>query len=374
MKASKITEMTAEEKVYDRLRQVNGVERSPVMMKLIKFFYPTLEEAEIGTYLENLYKGGKLKTIEEIAAESGKDVERVREIVEGISRKIIIKWRERAGQSGVREYYNTGSLGLKNAWGHVGKDDAEGQTFMKLINQVLDEQGARLPKSKPRTLMIGNTVHADSKALPYEMASEIIKWKAEKGIPIALMWCNCRVYRKKCDRKADNCIAFGRHADFYAEAAKTISGSHPVRYVSGEEALQCLEESLKQGLVAQVMTTTTAGKYDVESRFRDIGGICLCCSCCCEGLSRYVEFGDVSRVPDFVPECDQEKCNLCGACVKICPVKARWRHWPTKDELSDDFIYLEDKKCIGCGLCAYHCSSKALTMVRAKQLTKEGGK
>jgi Fe-S-cluster-containing hydrogenase component 2 len=54
--------------------------------------------------------------------------------------------------------------------------------------------------------------------------------------------------------------------------------------------------------------------------------------------------------------------------VKICPIKARWRHWPVKPDLSDDFIFLDAEKCIGCGLCAYHCSQKALTMVRAAEM------
>jgi Pyruvate/2-oxoacid:ferredoxin oxidoreductase delta subunit len=372
MKTKRATEMTAEEKVYDELRQTYGVERSPAMMKLLKFFYPTLEEAAIGKILENQYSGGRPKTVAEIAEESGQDPEKVTEIVERISRKIVIKWRERKGEPGIREYFNTGSRGLKNAWGHVGKDDAEGQTFRGLINNVLDQQGARLPKFKPRTLMIDKTIHANTRALPYEIASEVIKWKAKAGTSIALMWCNCRLYRKKCDRRADNCIAFGPLADFYVQAAKTVEGARPVEYVSGEEALKCLEESLNQGLVAQVMTTMPSKEKDTETIFKDISGICLCCSCCCEQLSRYVEWGDVGRQPEFVPKCEREKCTLCEACVKICPVKARWHHWPTEPDLSDDYIFLDEEKCIGCGLCALKCCPKALTMVRARELTSSG--
>lgn len=371
MKTRKITEMTEEEKVYDELRQTYGVQRSPAMMKLLEFLFPNLEEAEIGRHLEDLYTGGRAKTAVEIAEETGKDVKRVEEILERISRKIIIKWREREGEPGVREYYNTGSRGLKNAWGHVGKDDAEGTTFRGLINKVLDEQGGRVPKFKPRTLMIDKTVHADTRTLPYEIASEIIKWKIKAGTPVALMWCNCRLYRRKCNRKADNCIAFGPLADFYVQASKSVPGARPVNYVTEEEALKCLEESFKEGLVAQVMTTTTSKERDIESRFKDISGICMCCSCCCEQLSRYVEWGDVGRLPEFVPESNQEKCTLCETCVKICPVRARWHHWPLEPDLSDDFIFLDAEKCIGCGLCAYHCSPQALTMVRARELTPE---
>jgi Pyruvate/2-oxoacid:ferredoxin oxidoreductase delta subunit len=366
MPTRKNKEMTDEEKIYEDLRKVYGVPRSPAMMDLLQFFFPTLEEAELGRHLENLYSGGKAKTIGELADETGMEVERVRQLVDSISRKIIIKWREREGQHGVKEYYNTGSRGLKNAWGHVGKDDAEGKAFRGLINKVLDEQGGSLSIYKPKTLILDKTIHPDTRTLPYEIASEIIKWKAKNKVSIALMWCNCREYRKKCNRRVDNCIAFGPLADFYVEAAKTTPGSKAVNYVSGEEALQCLDESLKQGLVAQVMTTISSKERDTESIFKEISGICLCCSCCCEQLSRYVEYGDVDRLPEFVPETDQEKCTLCEVCVKICPVKARWHHWPTKADLSDDFIFLDAEKCIGCGLCAYHCKPRAVKMVRAK--------
>ena len=196
MKTRKAAGMTGEEKVYDDLRQAYGVPRSPAMMKLLKFLYPTLEEAEVGRLMENQYSGGKPKTDVELAQESGKDLKQVREILARLSPKIIIKWRDREGQPGVREYFNTGSKGLKNAWGHVGKNDAEGETFRGLINKVLEEQSPRVPKFKPRTLMIDQTIHADTKTLPYEIASEIIKWKAKNGTTIALMYCNCREYQK----------------------------------------------------------------------------------------------------------------------------------------------------------------------------------
>ena len=182
------------------------------------------------------------------------------------------------------------------------------------------------------------------------------------------MWCNCRVYRQKCDRKADNCIAFGPLADFYVEASQITTGARPNRYVSEEEALKCLEESYSQGLVAQVMTPQPFDENDVEGTFSAISGICMCCSCCCEQLSRYIEWGDVGKLPEFLPECDQEKCTFCEVCIEICPVNARWRHWPLEPDLSDDYIYLEAEKCIGCGICAFKCPTQALTMKRTPEL------
>jgi hypothetical protein len=62
MKSNKLKEkkvMTEEERVYEELRQAFSrprtplaAPRSPEAMKLFKFFFPTIEEAEIGKHLE----------------------------------------------------------------------------------------------------------------------------------------------------------------------------------------------------------------------------------------------------------------------------------------------------------------------------------
>jgi len=60
-----------------KLRQTYGVQKSPAMMKLLKFFYPTLKKLEIGKHLENQIAEVS-EAIEEIAMETGKDIDRVR--------------------------------------------------------------------------------------------------------------------------------------------------------------------------------------------------------------------------------------------------------------------------------------------------------
>ena len=361
--------VTAQDKVYDELRQAYQVRRSPSMMKLLKFFYPDLEEAEICKHTENLYTGGKPKTPEEVADECGKGVEKVRSVLEKETNYGHLKSRERAGNPGVKEYFNTGGLGLKNAWGHVRKDDAEGKAFLKIINEVIDEQ-AGPQYQKPRPLQIDETVDPAVNVLPLEMASEVIKTVAKAGKKIAIIYCNCREYRRKCDRRTDNCFAFGALAEYYVQLSKTIPGGHPYDFVSEEEALRRLDGAFKDGLVANLIAPYAWGrgmKRNEIPKFEEVLSICCCCSCCCEGLSRYIESGE-RALPEFLPVIDQEECTLCETCIDICPVKARWHNWPVKADLSDDFIALDELKCLGCGLCAYHCSTKAVKMVRARDL------
>ena len=171
MKTKKVAEMTEKDKVYDKLRQTYGVLRSPAMMELLEFLFPTLEEAEICGYLENIYEEGRPKTLVELAEEMGKDETRIGQILERIGKKIIIKWREREGEPGVLEYYNTGSRGLKNAWGHVGKNDAEGKKFIKtmIICSGVDafENGLYFRcKNKPLILFVKVVKRLNSKSVP----------------------------------------------------------------------------------------------------------------------------------------------------------------------------------------------------------------
>ena len=57
-----------------------------------------------------------------------------------------------------------------------------------------------------------------------------------------------------------------------------------------------------------------------------------------------------------LPECDQMRCTLCGACVEACPTHA-------VDLAASGRLDIEPEYCIGCGLCTEVCDDRALTMV-----------
>lgn len=63
-------------------------------------------------------------------------------------------------------------------------------------------------------------------------------------------------------------------------------------------------------------------------------------------------------------EVDYNLCDLCGACIKVCPTEA-FRIVDHKE-----FIYLTER-CFGCGICPSYCHVNALNMVDFKPTPKE---
>lgn len=367
--------LTREEQVYEELRKaMDGVAfrapRTPSLMKMLRFFFPTFEDADIARCLGSA--PGQLKTAAEVAGESGYDIEKVKKVLERLSVRLGVGKRERPGEPGVMEYALTGTWTMIDVMGTLGKDDSvdpPGITYKEVMNRYWDEGYSMEwgPSEYPafRTLVVDKPIDAEAKVLPYEIACEIIK--ANKSIAIG--WCACRVRNRRCNHRIDCCFLFGFNADHIVQLSKEIPGARSINYVSQEEALQILDEGFKEGLVASTMNNTDPA----QAIF-----LCMCCSCCCNILNGYTRnitgWGNPYQTmkSNFQPRVDDTKCRSgCKICVELCPVKARWRHWPHKPDLSDDFIFLEGERCIGCGICAYNCPNDALSMVRVSNVVPE---
>ncbi|NVM27805.1 MAG: 4Fe-4S binding protein [Candidatus Helarchaeota archaeon] len=370
---------TKEEQVYEELRKTMNeapfrAPKSPSVMKVLKLFFPTVEMAEIGKYLECPWIGGKFKTAKMIAKESGKDLEKVKAILDqlfirgGILRLKIPGGKKR---SDVKIYFHVGTWGMSDILGTIGKDDTTdpaGLTYREVINKYYEE-GYLMewgPSKYPafRTLMVDEPIDVEAKVLPYELASSIIK--ANKTVAIG--YCNCRVRHRNCDHKIDCCILLSFFADMCVQLSKETPGARSINYVSQEKALEVLEECFKEGLVASTLNNASP----TEAFF-----ICMCCPCCCHVLGGYTKnitgWGNFYQTmkSNFQPRRDEAKCRKCNTCVKMCPVNAMWRHWPHKSDLSDDFIYHDENRCLGCGICAFNCPHDALTMVKVRDFTPE---
>ncbi|MFH1650741.1 MAG: 4Fe-4S binding protein [Chloroflexota bacterium] len=364
--------LSPEEQVYEELRKTLNesflnAPRTPSLMKILKFFYPTVEDAEVGRYVECPMVGGKAKTAAEIAGECGKDEAKVAEILNRLYRRAgAIDRKER--EPGVFEYSHGGPLAMTDGLGSLGKDDTidpSGIMFRQVSNTYheegfLMEMGAsKYPTF--RTLVVNQPIDAEAKVLPYELASEILKSHDKIG----LGYCNCRVRQRKCHHRLETCFLLTEKS---MKRSQVVAGARPLRYITHEEALKILEEGFKEGLVA-----TTLNQSDPKQA----SFICMCCTCCCHILGGYAVnitgWGNPYQMmkSNFQPKRDEAKCTRCHICVDLCPVKALWRHWPHEPDLSDDYIFLEEERCVGCGICAFNCPNHALTMVKVRDFTPE---
>ena len=64
-------------------------------------------------------------------------------------------------------------------------------------------------------------------------------------------------------------------------------------------------------------------------------------------------------------EVDYNTCDLCGACVKVCPTEAFGI-----EQQTGEFIY-SSERCYGCGICPSYCHVNALTLIDTKPTPKE---
>ena len=129
------------------------------------------------------------------------------------------------------------------------------------------------------------------------------------------------------------------------------------RHVTADEAIAHLHRCVEDGLVPM------AGRVKIDNYLwgvRDRGRlltICYCCHCCCTLLTslKYLP-QDASkslvRLKGLSMKVDQERCTLCGTCVRECHAEAI--------SIDGDRVVHDESKCKGCGRCASLCPQTAV--------------
>ena len=221
-----------------------------------------------------------------------------------------------------------------------------------------------LPNNNPieRTIEINEQITTtETKILPFEVAKSYIRTATD----IAVAECACRIHaegqdgKPRCDKPLDVCLVFNRMARYWAD--RGIG-----RLISHEEADEVINRAAEAGLV-HCTTNNQSMKGDA------IGMICNCCICCCFILQGLIKFRGKFGLAksNFQPKIDQAKCKMCLKCVEICPTKALYRHYPHRNDLSDDYIAIKDNECLGCGVCATACSYDTITMEKIRDIIPE---
>ncbi|MCP3923050.1 MAG: 4Fe-4S dicluster domain-containing protein [Desulfobacterales bacterium] len=224
----------------------------------------------------------------------------------------------------------------------------------KLFNNYLHEDGIFYSANyqgkvaNRRTLPHEGSLGDHIEILDYERASYLIK-KANK---YALATCSCRHEKyhlddKHCNTPLESCLSFGFSADYLIRNGFG-------KEITEKEALKKLEYSEKFGLV-----------ITADNIKQEIASICQCCGCCCSALAGISKFGYPDSVVSsgFMSEINNDLCNGCGKCAKICPVNAI-ALIDNKHVANKKTAKLDTSICLGCGICIGVCKSKSLKLNR----------
>jgi Pyruvate/2-oxoacid:ferredoxin oxidoreductase delta subunit len=345
----------AEADVYERLREKISlwpikVQRTRESMEMLRTWF-TEEEAEFLTHFAFPY--ADTKTMDQLVDETGKPLEKIQAMVDRlVSRGLLFRFtRKRDGNV----YYSLMPMvpGMFELYFASGRGSDEKRKVAELFEKYYVSGGgmevgaSNYPGTRvmpvEKTITLDKKISTELVIFPYEKMSEFIKTSRK----IAVINCACRT-KKPCNHPLEVCIVFDYAAEFMVEREYG-------RYLSVEEALELLEECEKAGLVHSTVNTQTRPLL-----------VCNCCTCACIILRGITELHNPRAIAksNFLPVRDDELCNKCKKCVRICPMEANVYHAP-HDKEPERILFLEER-CIGCGLCAYNCPNDAIKLVKIR--------
>ncbi len=260
----------------------------------------------------------KPRTLDEVVKLSGKDKEKVEEILKELSILGVVEYNWENPQH-EKQYivpmFVPGSAEFTNMNARVLEEHPEMGRFFEEMSRIPLEKVT--PMVPPGGAGIGMHVIPVEKAIEMENESipieHISHWLDKYEGKYAASPCSCRNSRKTFDEGcADDpegwCVAVGDMADYVVETEK---GG---RYITKEEALEIFKQAEDNGFVHQITN------IDGENK---IFAICNCNVNVCYALrtSQLFNTPNLSRSA-YVARVEKENCVACGRCVEYCPAGA----------------------------------------------------
>jgi Pyruvate/2-oxoacid:ferredoxin oxidoreductase delta subunit len=350
----------AEADVYEKLRAKISlwpikVPRTRESMDMLRMLF-TKEEAEFLTHFTAPYQDPE--TLDQIVEKTGKPWKKVQAMIDHlVSRGLLFKFTSKRDGNvcyslepmvpGIFEFY---FVSVPDSDEKRKVSDLYEKYYMSGGGIEVGASNYPWARVMPieKTIILDKEIGVEHKILPFEKMSEFIA----NSRRIAVMNCACRTHLK-CDHPLETCLVFDYFAEFMVERGHG-------RYLSIEEALKLLEEMEKAGLVHCTANVQTRPQF-----------VCNCCTCACGILRGLSELHNPRAFAksNFLPVRDDELCNVCRKCVRICPLKANVYH-ASHDNEPDRILFIEER-CIGCGVCAYNCPNGAIKLVKVKDKVPE---
>jgi electron transport complex protein RnfB len=209
--------------------------------------------------------------------------------------------------------------------------------FNEYAPHLMKDTLAKTRTQQLRVVPVSQSLSADMKVMPYEVAEEIIR--TQKKIVVAP--CICRkehhMAGKGCDFPLETCFSFGAGAHYYEENGWG-------RAISQDQALNILKQGIEAGLVLQ------------PGNSQKPVNICMCCGCCCQILKNLKRLDAPAAVvaSNWFAAVDETACTACQSCAQRCQMDAITVGETARIDLN---------RCIGCGLCVAACQFEAMALM-----------
>ncbi|ACL04730.1 4Fe-4S ferredoxin iron-sulfur binding domain protein [Desulfatibacillum aliphaticivorans] len=347
-------EKNAYENLWERLNQAFTTAPAdaegnphPAFMKYLELLYSP-EEAEI---MQHMLRPVQFSPSQEIAEASGKSVEYVEAVLNGVNKK--------NGLLAMGNFYALPPAPLllnKHVfYPEIKPDDLKAaelyQDFFVKDGFYKYYEGSIKGTPIFRTIPVDKVIDEGQKVLEAEEAHEFILNHAPEEM--ALVPCPCRTRTEK--------MGIRECKDHFPVAACIMMGPSALHFesiglgkrITREQAINYFDEMNELGLVGATDNTIT-----------DSSVICLCCECCCSqirGRTRW-DNPDAMSPSNFYPVAGED-CVGCGTCTERCFFNAL-----TVDEETERAVVNPDE-CIGCGVCALGCPTGALKLQRLERST-----
>jgi NAD-dependent dihydropyrimidine dehydrogenase PreA subunit len=319
---------------------------------------PAIECPELYSLLEELFTPEEAGlacqmpmgavSVADLASSTGREVEEVDRLIDGMCNKGLVIGRPRAGVDvysllqilpGIFEYqFMKGEVNDRTK--KLARLFEEYQNLVYGLADKAVKEGAKIEVFPfARVIAVEEEVSASTAIEPYDRVSSYI----DVADHIAVSQCYCRHHGEllgnACDKPKEVCLTFGPGAKFNADRGFG-------RMISKDEALGILDRAEAEGLVH---CSSNMGKH--------VDFICNCCICHCPILqtikSSVMPAGGAAS--GYMVMVEEDGCMGCAECVERCQMEAL--------EMDGDLVKRDAARCIGCGLCVSTCPTDALSMI-----------